>query len=60
MEDDFFIVIYVMKINFLLGREKRKHSLDVQIAREDEFSGRLSNRANFRSTLETIFPFFVN
>jgi hypothetical protein len=34
---------------FLLGREKRKHSLDVQIAREDEFSGRLSNRANFRS-----------
>jgi hypothetical protein len=38
-----------------LGREKRKHSLDVQIAREDEFSGRLSNRANFRSILETIF-----
>jgi hypothetical protein len=45
-------------MNFLLGREKRKHSLDVQIAREDEFSGRLSNRANFRSILETIF--FVN
>jgi hypothetical protein len=35
---------------FLLSREKRKHSLDVQIAREDEFSGRLSNRANFRSS----------
>ncbi len=47
-----------MKMNYLLGREKRKHSLDVQIVREDEFSGRLSNRANFRSILLTIFPFF--
>jgi hypothetical protein len=47
-------------MNFLLGREKRKHSLDVQIAREDEFSGRLSNRANFRYILLTIFPFFYH
>jgi hypothetical protein len=53
-----FIVIYFMKMNFVWAREKRKHSLDVQIAREDEFSGRLSNRANFRSILLAIFPFF--
>lgn len=41
IEDEFMNV-------YTTAREKRKHSLDVQIAREDEFSGRLSNRANFR------------
>ena len=30
------------------AREKKKHSLEVQIAREDEFCSRLSPRANFR------------
>ena len=30
------------------AREKRKHSLEVQIAREDEFCRRVSPRANFR------------
>ena len=34
---------------YTTAREKRRHSLEVQISREDEFSNRLSNRANFRS-----------
>ena len=33
---------------YTTAREKRKHSLEVQIAREDEFSDQLSPRANFR------------
>ena len=33
---------------YTTAREKRKHSLEVQIGREDEFSDRLSPRANFR------------
>jgi len=33
---------------YTTAREKKRHSLDVQISREDEFSNRLSNRANFR------------
>ena len=33
---------------YTTAREKRKHSLEVQIAREDEFCARLSPRANFR------------
>ena len=33
---------------YTTAREKRKHSLEVQITREDEFSDRLSPRANFR------------
>jgi len=41
LEDEFMNV-------YTTAREKRKHSLDVQISREDEFSNRLSNRANFR------------
>eukprot|EP00088_Acartia_fossae_P017919 TRINITY_DN20264_c0_g1_i1.p1 TRINITY_DN20264_c0_g1~~TRINITY_DN20264_c0_g1_i1.p1 ORF type:complete len:617 (-),score=126.48 TRINITY_DN20264_c0_g1_i1:288-2138(-) len=41
LEDDFMNV-------YTTAREKKKHSLEVQISREDEFSNRLSNRANFR------------
>merc|ERR1719219_2127368 len=41
MEDEFMNV-------YTTAREKGKHSLEVQVAREDEFSRRLSNRANFR------------
>ena len=33
---------------YTTAREKRKHSLEVQICREDEFSDGLSPRANFR------------
>ena len=33
---------------YATAREKKKHSLEVQIAREDEFCSRLSPRANFR------------
>ena len=33
---------------YTTAREKRKHSLEVQITREDEFSNKLSPRANFR------------
>merc|ERR1719150_522829 len=33
---------------YTTAREKGIHSLEVQITREDEFSRRLSNRANFR------------
>ena len=33
---------------YTTAREKRLHSLEVQITREDEFSDRLSPRANFR------------
>jgi len=40
-EDEFMNV-------YTTAREKQKHSLEVQIAREDEFSSRLSPRANFR------------
>lgn len=41
MEDEFMNI-------YTTAREKRRHSLEVQISREDEFSDRLSNRANFR------------
>jgi len=47
---EFCIHTEFKKIYLPFSREKRKHSLDVQIAREDEFSDRLSNRANFRSS----------
>lgn len=40
-EDEFMNV-------YTTAREKGIHSLEVQISREDEFSDRLSNRANFR------------
>jgi len=40
-EDEFMNV-------YTTAREKQKHSLEVQISREDEFSSRLSPRANFR------------
>jgi len=33
---------------YTTARDKKKHSLEVQIAREDEFCDRLSPRANFR------------
>ncbi|XP_023329533.1 caseinolytic peptidase B protein homolog isoform X2 [Eurytemora carolleeae] len=41
IEDEFMNV-------YTTAREKRMQSIDVQISREDEFSNRLSNRANFR------------
>jgi len=41
-DEDEFMNVYTT------AREKKKHSLEVQISREDEFSSRLSNRANFR------------
>jgi len=40
-EDEFMNV-------YTTARERRMHSLEVQILREDEFSSRLSPRANFR------------